>query len=397
MNPPNDVELEKQAIKMMIDDADSIPILVAKLKPDDFYNMLHANNFKQIKKDYIATGEINISALQKAYQYLESDYFNTAAFAEEFADKIINLKKLRVLHFHQGEPVGDDAKAYIEKTLQIFSGLGDETKEKNEIKDVLAEAYEDWCNIGDGIAGDTTGLDSLDDVIDGYCPGHYWVIGAYTNYGKTSLACWLLAQYIRSHPDNHVAFFSVEMSKKQISERIITQYTGQPIWKIRHEPTAFDDEIDQVAKSNVHIFDRDRTPDAIRLKLMALKARGRLPRLVFVDFIQNLHVQGGEYEGTTKATLELQTLAGDLGITIIALSQISNEGAKAPTTVIPFKGSGAIAASADLGIILHRDRQAELESPNMLATLTIQIRKNRHGKLAEIPVLLNQDTGVINK
>ena len=396
MTPPHDEQLEVEIIKMMMDDKDSLPILFSKLKPKHFYSDTHKANFMSACKDYQSVCEIDTTKFKLVSRYLDSDHFNSSNFANEFADKLINLSDLREIYFHNQEPLGDNAKEYIEKTVRKFSTLQDDDNGIDYSGKIIAsKAYDKWCEDGDKMLGLPTGIESFDEMIDGYCPSHYWVIGAYTNYGKTALAAFMTAQYIKINKDEGVAFFSVEMSKHQIFERIMSQYTHTPINVVRADPLKYTDDLEQLSNCNLHIYDNDRTVEAIRLRLMGLKSMGKLPRLVFVDFIQNIQGIGKEYEVVTNTTLQLQSMAGELGITIIALSQVSNEGVKSRSEVIPYKGSGAIAASADFGMVLLRNKEAEAKEKLLMADLVAVVPKNRHGKAGKVVFFLDTANGLI--
>ena len=92
--------------------------------------------------------------------------------------------------------------------------------------------------------------------------------------------------------------------------------------------------------------------------------------------------------------MELQVLALEFKICVVALSQVSNEGAKGMTGVIPFKGSGTIAATGDVCLQIIRDEK-KIDSDIQDVDLEIYIVKNRHGRRGKIPFVLDTYTGVI--
>ena len=99
--------------------------------------------------------------------------------------------------------------------------------------------------------------------------------------------------------------------------------------------------------------------------------------ILAIDYIQNLWGDGSIYERMSRLAPILQYLAKELQITIIALSQVSNQHARGDTGgLINYKGAGEIAASADLGIELEREKDNK-------DRMKFIVKKNRHGRIAE--------------
>ena len=101
-------------------------------------------------------------------------------------------------------------------------------------------------------------------------------------------------------------------------------------------------------------------------------------KMVVIDYIQNIIGNSKEYDLITKVVTELQSLARELGITIIMVSQISNEAEKGQSAGAGFKGSGAIEAVSDLAIRLKRYKDKENLNDSCVP-VDIIIAKNRHG------------------
>ena len=123
--------------------------------------------------------------------------------------------------------------------------------------------------------------------------------------------------------------------------------------------------------------------------------------LFVIDFIQLITVKNAksEYETITTAILELQKAAKKFKTPIIVLSQISNEGARGESPIMTFKGSGAIAAAADLAIEIKSD---EIDKESFKEKLKLgedirmkwDVRKNRHGRVGTIQMYFNGRTGI---
>ena len=99
-----------------------------------------------------------------------------------------------------------------------------------------------------------------------------------------------------------------------------------------------------------------------------------------IDYLQNIWGKGSIYERMSAMAPQLQFLAKELQITIIALSQINNESARETSgPVIGYKGAGEIAAAADFGIIIERYPRDSINKDK----LKVSIRKNRHGQVGD--------------
>jgi len=400
VTPIHDDQLEVDIIKMMIDDKDSIPILMTRITHKDFFSKDHANNFRQCRKGFEHCGKIDVSSLKRMARYLDPTIFNSSSFSGQYADKLINLRKLRELERIKKAPCGDNANEAIERTMQGLLGLAAPTEgSKNDARSVARAMFDAWCNMEGGIMGVPSGLRAIDKGLDGYTPGHLWVIGGYTNYGKTSLISFFVFKFLEANPDKGVAFFSVEMSKTEIFEKILSQGTQRSPKQMRANPNRYVKEIEDLSSKNLMLFDDVRTQPGIYAQLMALKSQDKLPSLVVVDFVQNMKGPGeGETERVQEITKELQVMAKTLGTTVMLLSQISNEGAKSYAAgTLPYKGSSAIGQAADVGARIWRDKDEEERNPEKLATLRMLIPKNRHGRSMGLEFKLDLSTGVISE
>ena len=98
----------------------------------------------------------------------------------------------------------------------------------------------------------------------------------------------------------------------------------------------------------------------------------RKPDIVVIDFVQNIRTEwnGSEYERMTEVAIKLQQLAIKENIAVFDISQVSNEWAKVESDIIPSKWSGALVASADVWLLMKRDKVEE-------DRIQIKIAKNK--------------------
>src|SRR5690606_1031210 len=137
------------------------------------------------------------------------------------------------------EPSDLDAQEILANIqTKIISLSSDEEDEKidNQIEK-LKKVQKDFKNKPEGsLIGISTGFKKLDDVIDGFRPGHFWVLGGYTSAGKTFASLNLVANLIKQK--KRVVFYSLEMTEVDILSRlsgILTQQNTKKILRGQNE------------------------------------------------------------------------------------------------------------------------------------------------------------------
>jgi replicative DNA helicase len=238
-------------------------------------------------------------------------------------------------------------------------------------------------NIEKGYPGLPPCYDLLARTIRKVSPGHLWVVAGYTSTGKTAwLVDFICRQYRYGMANPGIAIFSTEMSEEQYMVRILSNQTKIPGWTITEKKLS-GDQYGEVAKAqvfyasrNLYIYDRLYKIAEIERTARMLKEKNGLDILA-IDYIQNLWGEGKIYDRMSTLAPVLQYLAKELQVTIIALSQVSNQHVREKGSgVYGYKGAGEIAASADLGIELTRD-------PEKKEMMPWKVEKNRHGRLGE--------------
>jgi replicative DNA helicase len=238
---------------------------------------------------------------------------------------------------------------------------------------------------------------TLQQISGGLRPGHLWVIGGFSSTGKSAVSVNFIIDQVLNR--TAVAVVSPEMTQEQYTTRLLSAMSGIPQTTLRDrlpgdmESTARLEASERLLnRTNLRIFDNVFRISQIMTKAKQVKETSGLDLLI-VDYIQMIRGSAGDfgYQDTTEVILDLQSLAKDLSITIIAFSQISNEQAKwdGDSNYYGFKGSGSIKDAADLAVMLKRDRVGQ--SPH----LTFDVVKNRHGEMRSILMKMDLPTGRI--
>ena len=271
-----------------------------------------------------------------------------------------------------------------------------------------------------GIVGVPTGLTELDEKLGGLHKSDLIILAGRPSMGKTALAtniAYHAAQQLMSRQEkSSVAFFSLEMSSEQLSTRILSEQARIKSDDIRRGKVT-EEEINRYIETSRNIYNLplfiDETP-AITIATLSNRAR-RIKRLfglslVVVDYIQlmrasNLMRNDGRVQEISEITQGLKALAKELGVPVLALSQLSRaveqRDDKQPQ-LADLRESGSIEQDADvvmfvyreeyylerkqpkLGSIEHAEWQSKMNDVNGLADIILG--KQRHGPTGTIKV-----------
>jgi replicative DNA helicase len=244
--------------------------------------------------------------------------------------------------------------------------------------------------------GVPTGFMDLDERTHGLHPGQMVVIAARPAVGKSTLALDI-ARSCSIKNNLTSAIFSLEMSKSEITMRLLSAESRVPLTRMRSG--RMDDQdwsrlarrMGEVAEAPLYIDDSPNlTMMEIRAKARRLKQRHDL-RLIVVDYLQ-LMTSGKKVESRQQEVSEfsraLKLLSKELEVPVVALSQL-NRGPEQRTDKKPMlsdlRESGAIEQDADLVILLHREDIYEPESPRA-GEADLIIAKHRNGATGTVTV-----------
>jgi len=215
----------------------------------------------------------------------------------------------------------------------------------------------------------------LGKVIPGFFPGHLIMLSGYTSTGKSFFLNQLIVDIYKN--DGKVLIFSLEDSSKDKVIKILASLSGVHQTHIITNDIDSNYEVGQILSAShelsswdLFVYDDVYNISEIKLKIKKHKIQNDID-VVCIDFVQNMKHQGTIYEKMSYIALELQTIAKELGVTIIALSQVSNE-AVTNSMLMGLKGAGELASAAD--IILRLIRYKEDGKENWL---DCEIKKNR--------------------
>lgn len=293
---------------------------------------------------------------------------------------------------------------------QKLLGLSVDTKPQDaDINSIVKEfeadreIYEEKRKNGIDLIGVSTGFKKLDEIIDGLRGGHFWVFGGYTNTGKTFGALNIVANLAKNK--ERTVLFSLEMSRTDILSRLVGILSTQNSTKIKKgddDRTKTNKALEIIKESEFSCYSGNNDKDiATIINTIHAECIKNKPALVIIDFVQLIQVKDArsEYESMTTAALALQTAAQKFDVPVMVLSQVSNEAAKNDNQqVMGFKGSGGIAAAADLAIELVSGEDSTKELLEKLkkgepVNINWRVKKNRHGRIGTIEMTFTGITG----
>ena len=430
--PPNDAQAEQAVLGSMLVDKDAVLTVIEILKPEDFYRVEHAEIYNAIIDLYEKGDPIDLLTLKaqlelrgnydvvNGFEYLASltnpmySISNVESYAKIVEEKSIlrrlidSSNEISKLSYNQTEEVADVLEVAEQKIFAISQKKNQ--KSYSVIKDVLVDTFdnlEELANRPNGLVGVTSGFKDLDDKTLGFCPGQLIIVAARPAMGKSAFALNILANAALKANTAGV-YFSLEMSKEELTGRILASEAMVDSQKIRSGKLEDNDWINLTNSagtiSEAKIFLDDSvgyTPTELRAKCRKMKLEHNIG-LIVIDYLQLMNASkasASRQADISEISRSLKMLAKELGVPIIALSQLS----RAPEQrddhrpmLSDLRESGSIEQDADMVMFLYRDDyyNPETERKNVAEVI---LAKNRAGSTGTVELLwLGQYTKFVN-
>ncbi len=284
------------------------------------------------------------------------------------------------------------------------------TTEFRTIHDVLEKTQSDLDilvkNKGK-ITGLTTGLKDLDNVTEGLHPTQLIIIAARPAVGKTAFALNVAAAAARSTKKN-IAIFSLEMPAEQLVLRMISslgQIDSKKLQTGRLENEDYrrlNEAISQLEDTHIYFHDAGGiTASEIQAKCRRLAAQGEGLGLVVIDYLQLIESSnryaGARQQEVSEISRKLKTMALELEVPVIALSQLSRGVEKREDkkpVLSDLRESGAIEQDADIVAALHAPEMpdTDIKDDSIPSPIQLIILKHRNGPTATIDMLFKKKT-----
>ncbi|KKR98910.1 MAG: Replicative DNA helicase, partial [Candidatus Magasanikbacteria bacterium GW2011_GWC2_41_17] len=312
----------------------------------------------------------------------------------------------------------EDIEVVMDRAEQHLFGVSQTNLKQSflPLRNILSEAFEriDELHREKGkMRGVPTGFAALDNVLAGLQKSNLVVLAARPSVGKTSLALDI-ARQVAVRSKIPVGIFSLEMSKDELVDRMLCAEAGVSLWKMRtghlSERTE-DDDFSRIGRamgilSEAPIFIDDSATNGviqIRTKSRRLQTEHGLG-LIIVDYLQLMESRTrveNRVQEIAEITRSLKTLARELNIPVLALSQLSRAVEMQTGPAIPrlahLRESGSIEQDADVVMFIYRkaaDRKYKMEDipPNERHLAEIHIAKHRNGPTGQINLYFAEES-----
>ena len=417
--PPQDVIAEQSVLGGMLLSKDAISDVVEILRERDFYRPAHELIYDAIV-DLYGRGEpadpVTVSAeltkrgdLVRAggapYLHTLISSVPTAANAGYYA-KIIRERAIMRRLVEAGTKIvqlgytdeGEVDDAVDQAQAEVFAVT--ERRESDDyvqLSQLMPEAYDEIEKIAAGITGQgvKTGFKDLDALTNGFHPGNMIVLAARPAVGKSTLGLDI-ARYASIHKRETSVIFSLEMSRSEITMRMLSAEARVPLNNIRSGRLS-EEEWARMARRMGEISDAPMfIDDSPNLSLMEIRAKSRRLKqrhdlkLIVIDYLQ-LMTSGKRVENRQQEVSEfsrqLKLLAKELNVPVVAISQLNRspeQRSDKKPMLSDLRESGSIEQDADVVILLHREDL--YDSQNRSGEADLIVAKHRNGPTRTITV-----------
>ncbi len=401
-------------------DKDAIVSVAEFLRPEHFYKEVNGEIFKAIMALYEERKPIDIVTLtDKLKKQRSLTKVGGSAYLTDLVESVPTAANVE----HYGRIVKD---SYTKRQLigaagKIVENAFDEGKEATEVldqaeqsvfalsqkhlkqvflpvKDALRESFDRLDELhkkAGGLRGLPTGFKDLDDTLAGMQDSNLLILAARPGIGKTAFVL-NIAQHLAVKEKIPVGFFSLEMSKEELVDRLLVAQADIDAWRLKtgrlkeEDFTKLSEAMGELAEAPLFV---DDTP-ALSVLEMRTKARRLLAergvKILIADYLQLIRGRGLEsrVQEVSEISQGLKNLARELKLPVLAVSQLSRaveqRGKKKPQ-LADLRESGAIEQDADVVMFLWRPEEDDLEN------LMLEVAKHRNGPLRSIKLRFRGD------
>ncbi|MEL3906020.1 MAG: replicative DNA helicase [Treponema sp.] len=408
--PPNNAEAEQAVLGAVLLESDAIGTVLQYIRTDSFYSFAHQKIFQAVTElynkgqridllvisDYLRQEGLLDSVGGTAYIASLTDTVpstaNVGYYAKVVQDAAIRRSLLKVSHQIFAD-VYNETVAYSSVLEQAQKNIFDLTdagqsatfRTPKEIIPEAIETIEARSKHRDEFSGIPSGFEYLDTLTSGFQNAELIIIGARPSIGKTALAL-TIADHIAVTKKIPAAFFSLEMSDMQLMLRLFSLESRVSSSKIRSgnlqlaDFGKIQDAAGRLYEAPLYIVDMPN------MKLLDLRAMARQlclqhgVKIIFIDYLGLITSENStipRHERFAEISQSLKSLARELNIPVIALSQVGRDAEGTAPTLANLRESGAIEQDADVVMFLHR---AQRENPDT----ELIVAKQRNGPVATV-------------
>ncbi|MEO6513975.1 MAG: replicative DNA helicase [Candidatus Saccharimonadales bacterium] len=426
---PHDEAMEASVLGAILIDVDAIIKIADIISSDDFYDKRHERIYEAIMLLYEKRSSIDVLTLSnqlKANGYLDmvggpayltelTNFVPTAAHVVEYANIVAEKgvrRRLLTVNAEISDLVGQEnigLKQLIEEAeAGLFRVSQRHVKQSVvSIEAILAESFErldDLHKDKKKLRGIPTGFKDMDNMLAGLQRSDLFILAARPSMGKTALAL-NLAHNVAVQSKEPVLLFSLEMSKEQLVDRLLSMESGVDAWALR-TGNLTDSDFEKIGQAMGTLSEApiyiDDTP-GITVSDMRTKARREAHQhqlgLIIVDYLQLMSgggrsgSDGNRVQEISEISRGLKGVARELNVPLLALSQLSRS-VESRTPQIPqlsdLRESGSIEQDADIVAFIYREEYYNPETDRKKIT-DILIKKHRNGPTGGVELYFDNE------
>ncbi len=427
---PYSVEAEQAVLGSILIDPPSINLVASQLKPEFFYIPQHREIYsvlshmlelggsaidfvtvlEKLKSDGVydeAGGKAYLSQLVQAVPSSANILTYVSIIRDRYYSRSLMLAAQNIIKDieENAKDSGNLLDSAEQRIFEIREGI--DVTGLTHIKDVIAgETFDRLSKINDPATRDDfigipTGISALDRVITGLNKSDMIILGARPGMGKTSFAL-NIARNVAMNAGKTVCFFSLEMSRDQLAQRMLSSEAAIESQKLRTGELT-EDEWTRLLQAGANLgkanlfFDESAgiTVPEMKAKLRRMKKVD----LVIIDYLGLMHSprqKENRAQEISEITRSLKIMAKELKIPVIVCAQLSrateSKTLKSHRPALSdLRDSGSIEQDADIVLFLYREAyydsekadDAERSDPNKAVCM---VAKNRHGAIEDVPL-----------
>lgn len=427
--PPQSIEAEEAVLGAVLSNPQVLSRIVEFIKPESFYKPAHRMIYDAIMSLFARNEAIDIVTVSEFLRetdkleivggraYINDLALNAVTTANiEFYAKIVQEKAIRRALINAGSEIVTMAydTGSTESTLDsaeklIFNIAAQKnTSDLIPVKDLVLSSYEQIeyrYNHRDELIGVPTGFYDLDGMTSGLQKSDLIILAARPSMGKTAFVL-NLAQNVALRGNKAVAIFSLEMPKNQLVKRMLCSEAEVDMQRLNSghmQPKDWEKlttSMNSFADAPIYIDDTGSVSVLdIRAKCRRLAMEEKNLGLVVIDYLQLMEGGSGSNPNDRNQQISaisrgLKTLARELEVPIIALSQLSRA-VESRTDKRPIlsdlRDSGAIEQDADIVMFIYRDEYYNKEDTENRGKAQLRVAKHRNGPVGDIDLLFQSN------
>ena len=426
--PPQNLDAEKSLLVAVLIDEEVLAHAAEITHANDFYDKNHGLIFAGMMRLFEKHKPVDLLTLTdelkrkdelemvggSAYLTELTNYVPTAAHASAYAEMVAQTAVRRRLIKASGDisELGYDESTTTQELLEkaeaeLFSVSDQSTKQDLvSLESILTDSFdriEELSKNKGSLRGVRTGYRDLDNMTAGLQKSDLIILAARPAMGKTTLVT-NLAYNVATIEKKPVLFFSLEMSKEQLVDRMLADASGVDSWNIRtgnlsdNDFAKLSEAMGEMAEAPIYIDDMPGLSVLeMRTKARRIAHENQLG-LIIVDYLQLMQANGNHNGNRVQEVSEisrgLKLIARELNVPLIALSQLSRS-VESRTPPIPqladLRESGSIEQDADIVSFIYRPGYYEPDNPEVQNITDLIIAKHRNGPVGKVQLYFHPE------